>query len=172
MTGTGYASTDYSVWGPFAVTGFFFIMFFGGCAGSTTCGIKIFRFQVMVSALNVQIHRILYPHGVFIPRYGNRPLDEEIVGSVMSFFFLFFVLFAACAGLLSFTADMDALTAFSAAATAINNVGPGLGPVVGPAGSFAPLPDAAKWLLSGAMLLGRLEIFTVVVLFTAGFWRR
>jgi trk system potassium uptake protein len=172
MTGTGYASTDYNAWGPFAVTAFFFIMFFGGCAGSTTCGIKIFRFQVMAAALEVQIKRILYPHGVFIPRFGGRPLNDEIVGSVMSFFFLFFVLFAVIAGALSFTGEMDAITAFSAAGTAITNVGPGLGPVVGPAGSFAPLSDAAKWLLSAAMLLGRLELFTVLVLFSPGFWRR
>lgn len=172
MTGTGYSSTNYNAWGPFAVTAFFFIMFFGGCAGSTSCGIKIFRFQVMTAALNVQIRRILYPHGVFIPRYGGRPVSEEIVASVMSFFFLFFVLFAVVAGLLSFTEEMDALTAFSAAGTAMANVGPGLGPVVGPAGSFAPLSDAAKWLLSAAMLLGRLEIFTVLVLFSPGFWRR
>lgn len=172
ITTTGFVSADYGAWGPFAVAAFFFLTFFGGCTGSTAGGLKVFRLQVMAAALGAQIKRILYPHGVFIPRFGARRVDDEIVGSVMTFFFLFFVLFAAIAAALSFTGEMNALTAFSAAAAAITNVGPGLGPVVGPAGTFAPLSDAAKWLLSFAMLLGRLELFTVLVLFSPGFWRR
>jgi trk system potassium uptake protein len=170
MTGTGYATTDYSLWGSFAVPVFFFIMFIGGCAGSTTCGIKIFRFQVLYASAYAQVRHLLQPHGVFIPYYNRRPISDEVIVSVLSFFFVFglcFSLLAVGLGMLG----LDFLTAISSAATAIANVGPALGPVVGPAGNFHSLPDAAKWLLAGGMLLGRLELFTVIVLFTRSFWR-
>ncbi|MBC8339661.1 MAG: TrkH family potassium uptake protein [Rhodospirillales bacterium] len=170
ITGTGYATSDFSLWGSFAMPIFFFIMFIGGCAGSTTCGIKIFRFQVLYAAARTQIHHLLQPHGVFIPYYNRRPISDEVLVSVLSFFFIWFLSFALLAlalGLLG----LDFLTAFSSAATAISNVGPALGPIVGPSGTFQPLPDAAKWLLSGGMLLGRLELFTVIVLFSRSFWR-
>ena len=170
MTGTGYATTDYSLWGSFAVPVFFFIMFIGGCAGSTTCGIKIFRFQVLYASAYAQVRHLLQPHGVFIPYYNCRPISDEVIVSVLSFFFVFGVCFSLLAvglGMLG----LDFLTAISSAATAIANVGPALGPVVGPAGNFQSLPDAAKWLLAGGMLLGRLELFTVIVLFTRSFWR-
>jgi trk system potassium uptake protein TrkH len=170
MTGTGYATTDYSLWGSFAVPVFFFIMFIGGCAGSTTCGIKIFRFQVLYAAAYAQVRQLLQPNGVFIPYYNRRPVSDEVIVSVLSFFFVFGLCFAMLAvglGMLG----LDFLTAISSAATAIANVGPALGPVVGPAGTFQSFPDAAKWLLAGGMLLGRLELFTVIVLFTRSFWR-
>jgi trk system potassium uptake protein TrkH len=170
MTGTGYATTDYSLWGSFAVPVFFFIMFIGGCAGSTTCGIKIFRFQVLYAAAYAQVRQLLQPNGVFIPYYNRRPVSDEVIVSVLSFFFVFglcFALLAVGLGMLG----LDFLTAISSAATAIANVGPALGPVVGPAGTFQSFPDAAKWLLAGGMLLGRLELFTVIVLFTRSFWR-
>jgi len=170
MTGTGYATTDYGLWGGFAVTVFFILMFIGGCAGSTSCGIKIFRFAVMWSAVSTQMRRLRHPNGVFVPRYGGRPLDNQVIAAVMSFFFLFFVMFAILSVLLSLL-GLDTITALSAAGTALANVGPGLGERIGPAGSFADLPDTAKWLLSLAMLLGRLELFTVLVLFTPAFWR-
>jgi len=170
ITGTGYATSDYGQWGSFAVPVFFFIMFIGGCAGSTTCGIKIFRFQVLYSAARTQIHHLLQPHGVFIPYYNRRPISEEVIISVLSFFFVFglsFALLAISLGLLG----LDFLTAISSAASAISNVGPALGPIAGPSGTFQSMPDAAKWLLSAGMLLGRLELFTVIVLFTRSFWR-
>ena len=170
ITGTGYATSDFSLWGSFALPIFFFIMFIGGCAGSTTCGIKIFRFQVLYAAARTQIHRLLQPHGVFIPYYNKRPISDEILVSVLSFFFIWFLSFGLLAlslGLLG----LDFLTAFSSAATAISNVGPALGPIVGPSGTFESLPDGAKWLLTGGMLLGRLELFTVIVLFSRTFWR-
>ena len=170
MTGTGYATSDFGLWGSFAMPIFFFIMFIGGCAGSTTCGIKIFRFQVLYAAARTQTRHLLQPHGVFIPYYNRRPIPDEVIVSVLSFFFVFGICFAALAlglGLMG----LDFVTALSGAATAISNVGPGLGPIIGPAGSFQPLPDAAKWLLSAGMLLGRLELFTVLVLFTRAFWR-
>ncbi|MGY8958504.1 MAG: TrkH family potassium uptake protein, partial [Alphaproteobacteria bacterium] len=171
ITGTGYATEDFSAWGPFAVSAMFFLMFVGGCAGSTTCGIKIFRFQVLYATAKNQMHRLLQPHGVFIPYYNRKPIPETVSESVMSFFFLYalaFALIAICLGLLG----LDFLTAASGAATAISNVGPGLGPRIGPAGTFATLPDAAKWLLSFGMLLGRLELFTVLVLLMPSFWRK
>jgi trk system potassium uptake protein TrkH len=170
ITGTGYATADFSLWGSFALPIFFFIMFIGGCAGSTTCGIKIFRFQVLYAAARTQIDHLLQPHGVFIPYYNRRPISEEVIVSVLSFFFMWFLSFSLLAlalGLLG----LDFLTAFSAAATAIANVGPALGPIVGPSGTFQALSDEAKWLLSGGMLLGRLELFTVIVLFSRSFWR-
>ncbi len=170
ITGTGYATSDFSLWGSFALPIFFFIMFIGGCAGSTTCGIKIFRFQVLYAAARTQIHHLLQPHGVFIPYYNRRPISDEVIVSVLSFFFMWFLSFTLLALMLGLL-GLDFLTAFSAAATSIANVGPALGPIVGPSGTFQSLSDEAKWLLSGGMLLGRLELFTVIVLFSRSFWR-
>lgn len=170
MTGTGYATTDYSAWGAFANPIFFVVMFIGGCAGSTTCGIKIFRVQVLFETTMVQLKRLLRPHGVFIAYYNRKPIPETVSESVMAFFFLFGVIFALLATVLG-VMGLDFITATSSAATALANVGPGLGPVVGPSGNFATLPDGAKWIMSLGMLLGRLEIFTVLVLFTPTFWK-
>jgi trk system potassium uptake protein len=170
ITGTGFSTSQFDAWGSFAMPVFLFIMVIGGCAGSTTCGIKIFRFQVLYSAARSQLHHLLQPNGIFIPYYNRRPVPEEVITSVLGFFFLYGVslaLLAVALGLLG----LDFVTAVSGATTAISNVGPGLGPVIGPAGTFQTLPDSAKWLLSGGMLLGRLELFTVFVLFTRAFWR-
>lgn len=171
MTGTGYATTDYTQWGPFAVGFFFCIMFVGGCAGSTSCGLKIFRLQVAFSALSLYGQRLAHPHRAMVARYNGRAISDDVFLSVLSFFFLYFATFGTISVLLSFF-DMDTVTALSAAGSAIANVGPGLGDVVGPAGNYAPLEPGAKWILCAAMLLGRLEIFTVLVLFAPGFWRR
>ncbi|MEC9153173.1 MAG: TrkH family potassium uptake protein [Pseudomonadota bacterium] len=170
ITGTGYSTVDFSAWGSFPLALMFFLMFVGGCAGSTTCGVKVFRFQVLYATTRCQMRRLLQPHGVFIPYYNKRPIPEEVGTSVMGFFFLYVVAFGFIAvglGMLG----LDFLTAASGAATAISNVGPGLGPVIGPSSTFANLPDAAKWLLSLGMLLGRLELFTVLVLLLPSFWR-
>ncbi len=171
MTGTGYATTNYDAWGGFAVTLFFFAMFIGGCAGSTSCGIKIFRFQVIEAAARTHVRRMVHPHGMFTARYNRRTVPLDVISSVMSFFFLFMALFALMAITLSLM-GLDTITALSSAATALANVGPGLGDTVGPTGSFATLPDGAKWVLSAGMLLGRLELFTVLVLFLPSFWRQ
>ncbi|MHA1108995.1 MAG: TrkH family potassium uptake protein [Alphaproteobacteria bacterium] len=170
MTGTGYATGDYGTWGGFAVTAFLILMFIGGCAGSTTCGIKVFRFQVLFAAAGVQMRRLLQPNGVFIPYYNRQPISEGVIMSVLAFLFIYalcFALLSAALGLIG----LDFLTALSGAATAISNVGPALGEIIGPAGTFAPLPDSAKWILSLGMLLGRLELFSVLVLFMPAFWR-
>ena len=170
ITGTGYSSTDYAGWGGFAMGIFFFIMFVGGCAGSTTCGIKIFRFLVLYSSAEAQIRRLIQPHGVFVAHFNRRPISEEVAGSVMSFFYLFVATFAVLALLLS-AIGLDFVTAITGAATAICNVGPALGDIIGPSGNFGTLPDAAKWVLSAGMLLGRLELFTVLILFAPSFWK-
>jgi len=170
MTGTGYANDDYNAWGTFSAGLFFMIMFMGGCSSSTSCGIKIFRFQIMFQNIRQHLSRILYPHGIFVKRYNGRPLPDSVSAAVMSFFFLYLVSVTVLAVLLSLT-GLDDMTALSGAATAISNVGPGLGEIIGPSGNFKDLNDTAKWLLSAGMLLGRLELFTVLVLFLPSFWR-
>jgi len=170
MTGTGYASSDFYAWGEFVPVLMFLLMFIGGCAGSTSCGIKIFRVQIVYAEARVQMRRLMQPNGVFIPYHNKRPIPDAVARSVMGFFFLYMVSFAVLALALGLM-GLDFITAVSGAATAISNVGPGLGPTIGPAGTFAPLPDAAKWLLAAGMILGRLELFTILVLFSPAFWR-
>ncbi len=145
-------------------------MFVGGCFGSTACGIKIFRFQILFSAAAAEIRHLIHPHGVFIPRFNHRPIPDEVITSVLSYFVMFGAFFAALTLALNFL-GLDFITAMSSAGTAMANVGPGLGPIVGPTGNFQTLPDAAKWLLVAGMLVGRLEVFTVFVLFSRSFWR-
>jgi trk system potassium uptake protein TrkH len=167
---TGLVSTDYALWGPFPVVALFFLMCVGGCTGSTSGGIKIFRFIVLHAIAKSQIARLARPHGVFVPTFNRRPVPEGAAIAVMAFVFMFGLSFAVLALLLSML-GLDYLTAMSGALTALANVGPGLGGTIGPSGTFAPLPDGAKWLLSAAMLLGRLELFTVLVLLAPSFWR-
>ena len=170
VTTTGFATTNYSQWGNAAVGVFFGLMFIGGCTGSTTGGIKIFRFEVMGIMLRSQFLRLLFPRGVFSRSYSGRLLPDDVIGSVVVFFSLYFICYGALTIALM-ALDLDFLTSASAAVSALSNVGPGLGEVIGPAGTFAPLPNTAKWLLSFAMLLGRLELFTVLILFFPRFWR-
>lgn len=170
VTGTGFATADYNGWGPFAVSAFFAFMFIGGCAGSTACSIKIFRYQVAFEALRAYLFKMPRPNAVSPMRYGGNPLPEAVVYSVMGFFFLFLSCFAVGAAALSMT-GLDPITAWSASGTAIANVGPGLGDIIGPAGNFESLNNPAKWILMAGMLLGRLEIVTALVLLTPSFWR-
>lgn len=170
MTGTGYASTDYGQWGTFPVIVLFFLKCVGGCTGSTTGGIKIFRFVVLYQVARVQMNRLVQPNVVFAMSYNGRRISEDTAVSVMAFFFVFAVVFVAVAMILS-ALGLDFLTAMSASVTALSNVGPGLGPIIGPTGHFGDLPETAKWVLSAAMLLGRLELFTVLVLLTPQFWK-
>ena len=170
ITGTGFATDDYTLWGHGSVAFFFVIMFVGGCAGSTSCGIKIFRFQVLFQDIRQHLHKIIYPNGVFIKKFNGRPLPSSVSTAVMSFFFLYITTFAISATALSLT-GLDMLTAISGAGSAISNVGPGLGDIIGPAGTYKSLNDPAKWILSATMLVGRLELFTVLVLFFPSFWK-
>ena len=153
---------------PVAV--FFFIGLIGGCAGSTSCSVKIFRYQLFFAAIKAQVRKIHSPHGVFTPRYEGRSVGEDVLSSVMSFFVLFIVSLGVLSVALGLT-GLDFITSVSGAASALANIGPGLGPEIGPAGNFANLNDTAKWLLTIAMLIGRLELLVVYALFTVNFWR-
>ncbi len=170
MTGTGYTTADYDMWGGPAVTALLMLMFVGGCTGGTTGAIKIFRFQVLFSIMRVEIARIAHPRGVFIAHYNHRPITDPVAGAVLAFFFMFLAAFSVVALALALH-GYDFITSISGAATAIANVGPGLGHTIGPNGNFSSLADSAKWILSAAMLLGRLEFFTVLVLFLPRFWK-
>lgn len=170
VTTTGYASVDYSLWGPFPVVFFFALTFIGGCTGSTAGGIKIFRFEILFRLVGRRFLRLVAPNRVIPENYGGKPITQRIKDDVMTFFALFFVCFLATALILAMT-GLDFITSLSGAATAIANVGPGVGPVIGPAGNFSTLGDTAKWTLSFAMLLGRLELFPLLVFLSPAFWR-
>ncbi|MBI1301797.1 MAG: potassium transporter TrkH [Alphaproteobacteria bacterium] len=170
MTGTGYGNGDFNLWGGFAVSLFFFLMVVGGCAGSTSCGIKIFRFQVLYAVTKIQIRKLLHPNGVFIPHYNGKPMPSDVPSAVMGFFFMYALGFCLLATALSYI-GLDFMTAMSGAVTSISNVGPGLGDIIGPTGTFQPLPDSAKWILCAGMVIGRLEIFTMLVMLSPHFWK-
>ncbi|MDB9795844.1 TrkH family potassium uptake protein [Pelagibacteraceae bacterium] len=170
LSGTGYVTNDFSLWGKFPLIFFLFLMFIGGCAGSTACGIKIFRFQLLFLFLNNQIKKIIYPNSVFILKYNNQKITNSYMNSVIIFVFAYLFIFILIAMLLSVT-GLDFLSAISGAATSISNVGPGLGEMIGPNGNFKSIPDISKWILSFGMLLGRLELFAVLILFFPSFWR-
>ena len=170
LTGTGYASEDYTQWGSFAVTALFFAGLIGGCAGSTSCSIKIFRYQLLFTSVRAQLLRIYSPHGVFTPRYQGRPVDDDVLNSVISFFVFFVATLGIVAAALGLT-GLDFTTSVSGAAAALANIGPGLGDVIGPAGSYESLNDAAKWILAASMLIGRLELLAVYAIFMRSFWR-
>ena len=145
-------------------------MFIGGCAGSTTCGIKIFRIQILYLFIANQLKKIIYPKGVFIIKYDQGSVDDKFIASIISFIYFYFVIFFALTALLSLT-GLDFITSISGAATSISNVGPGLGPIIGPNGDFSSLPDISKWILTIGMILGRIELFAILVLFLPSFWR-
>ncbi|MFI8749405.1 TrkH family potassium uptake protein [Vreelandella lionensis] len=171
VTTTGYASDDYTLWGSLPIAAFFYLTFVGGCSGSTSGGMKIFRFQIAMLMLRNQLRYLIHANGVFTTRFNQQPVTSDISRSVVAFSFFFFITIAVLAlGLAAL--GLDLITALTGAATAVANVGPGLGDIIGPAGNFATLPDTAKWLLCIGMLMGRLEILTVVVLMTPMFWRR
>jgi len=171
LTGTGYVTQDFSEWGNFPLFYFLILMFIGGCAGSTACGIKIFRVQILYQFLIVQLKKIIYPRGVFVIKYEKNNIDDKFMSSIISFIYLYVIIFFLLTGLLSIT-GLDFITAISGAATSISNVGPGLGDTIGPNGNFSKLPDISKWILSLGMILGRLELFAILVLFIPSFWRK
>jgi len=171
LTGTGYVTTNFGEWGQFPLVYFLILMFIGGCAGSTACGIKIFRVQILYQFISNQLKKIIYPRGIFNLKYENNNIDEKFMASIISFIFLYIIIFFIITALLSVN-GLDFVTAISAAATSISNVGPGLGEVIGPNGNFSELTDFSKWILSLAMILGRLELFAVLVLFLPSFWRK
>ena len=170
LTGTGYVNAQFDNWGGFSLILFLVLMFIGGCAGSTTCGVKIFRIQILYSFISNQIKKIIYPKGIFILKYDQNIINNKFVSSIISFIYLYLVVFFVLAILLSLT-GLDFITSISGAATSISNVGPGLGSIIGPNGNFSSLPDISKWILTLGMILGRLELFAILVLFLPSFWR-
>ena len=170
LSGTGYVTDDFGLWGKFSLIFFLFLMFIGGCAGSTACGIKIFRLQMLVIFLKNQIKKLMYPNSIIINKYNNQKISDPFINSVLIFIFSFLFIFLIIAMLLSIS-GLDFLSAISGAASAISNVGPGLGDMIGPNGNYKAIPDVSKWILSIGMLLGRLELFAVLVLFFPSFWR-
>ena len=170
LSGTGYVTDDFGLWGEFPLIFFIFLMFIGGCAGSTTCGIKVFRLQILFIFIKNQIKKLIYPNRILVVNYNNQKIEDSFINSVIIFIFSYLFLFLIIAMLLSIT-GLDFLSAVSGAATSISNVGPGLGEMIGPNGNFSEVSNISKWILSFAMLLGRLEIFAVLVLFLPSFWR-
>ena len=170
LSGTGYVTDDFGLWGEFPLIFFLFLMFIGGCAGSTTCGIKIFRLQILFIFIGNHLKKLVYPNSVFIINYNKQKVEDTFVNSVIIFIFSYLLLFLIISILLSIS-GLDFLSAISGAATSISNVGPGLGDMIGPNGNFSQVSDISKWILSFSMLLGRLEIFAVLVLFLPSFWR-
>ncbi len=170
LSGTGYVTDDFSSWGKFPLMFFLFLMFIGGCAGSTTCGIKIFRFQILGYFIINQLKKLVYPHGIFSIKYNNEKISNTFIYSIITFIFIYFFIFFILATLLSLN-GLDFITAISGSASAISNVGPGLGEIIGPNGNFSNLPNFSKLSLSLGMLLGRLELFAVLILFFPSFWK-
>ena len=170
LSGTGYVTTNFDLWGEFSLIFFLILMFIGGCAGSTACGIKIFRIQILGLFIKNQIKKIIYPRGIFPITYGGEKINDKFISSLISFIFLYFLIFFLISILLSFT-GLNFITSISGAATAISNVGPGLGDMIGPEGNFKGLSIFSKWVLCIGMLLGRLEIFTLLVLIFPSFWK-
>jgi trk system potassium uptake protein TrkH len=170
ITTTGYATIDYTTFGAFAIAFFFFLTYVGSCAGSTAGGIKIIRISIASKAIGRQINKMLYPSGIFPLKYQGKVIDSSLTNTILGFLGLYALsnlILTLCLAAMG----LDFETAISAAATAIANVGPGIGGTIGPSGNFSSLPDAAKWLLCLGMLIGRLEILTVIVLFTPAYWR-
>jgi len=170
LTGTGYVTGEFDDWGNFPLIYFLTLMFIGGCAGSTTCGIKIFRIQILYLFIVNQLKKIIYPRGIFVIKYDKNKVDNKFMASIISFIFLYLVIFFLITAFLSLS-GLDFVTSISGAATSISNVGPGLGSIIGPSGNFSSLPEISKWILSLGMILGRLELFAILVLFLPSFWR-
>ena len=171
LTGTGYTSSNFNMWGGFGLIIMFIIMFIGGCAGSTTGGVKIFRLQLLFRGAQTQIKKLIQPHGVFVATFNQKSVSEDTFNSIMGFFFMYILIFFLGSIVLSFF-GLDFLTAISASASAISNVGPGLGNLIGPNGNYNSLPLESKWVLSLLMLIGRLELLTFLVLLSIPFWKK
>ena len=169
LTGTGYVTQNFDNWGSFPLVYFLILMFIGGCAGSTACGIKIFRVQILYLFLKNQLKKIIYPRGIFVIKYDNNNVNEKFMASIIAFIYLYIIIFFIITAMLTLS-GLDFTTSISGAATSISNVGPGLGELIGPNGNFSQLPDFSKWILSFGMILGRLELFAILVLFLPSFW--
>tara|TARA_B100000989_G_scaffold32917_1_gene21005 strand:+ start:15756 stop:17201 length:1446 start_codon:yes stop_codon:yes gene_type:complete len=171
LTGTGYVTKEFDQWGNFPLIFFLILMFIGGCAGSTTCGIKIFRVHILYYFFRNQLLKIIYPRAIISLRYNNSNLDDKLIASIISFVYLYILIFFILSGLLTLT-GLDFTTSISGAASSLSNVGPGLGNEIGPNSNYSSLPNQSKWLLTIGMILGRLEIFAILIIFLPSFWRK
>jgi len=170
LTGTGYVTKEFDQWGNFPLIFFLLLMFIGGCAGSTTCGIKVFRVHMLYFFLKSQLLKIIYPRAIINLKYNNDIVQDKLIASIISFIYLYIIIFFVISALLTLT-GLNFITAVSGAASSISNVGPGLGNEIGPNSNYASLPSTSKWILSAGMILGRLEIFAILVIFLPSFWR-
>ena len=176
ITTTGFVTTDFGTWVPALQILVVGLMFVGGMAGSTAGGIKLYRMGVLTRAASADLRRLIHPRGVFITRFGARQVADPVVESVQSFFLFFMFMFMTGTFLMGFLGstfgpEMDVVTAVSATASALGNIGPALGEL-GPTGNYLDLTWPGKWLLAFLMIAGRLEIFPVLLLFTRSLWRR
>ncbi len=171
LTGTGYVTKEFDQWGNFPLIFFLILMFIGGCAGSTTCGIKVFRVHILYYFVRNQLLKIIYPRAVINLKYNNNKVEDKLIASIISFIYLYILIFFVLASLLTLT-GLDFITSISGAASSLSNVGPGLGSEIGPNSNYSGLPDESKWLLSIGMILGRLEIFAILIIFLPSFWRK
>ena len=171
LTGTGYVTKEFDQWGNFPLIFFLILMFIGGCAGSTTCGIKVFRVHILFFFIRNQLLKIIYPRAVINLKYNNDKVDDKLIASIISFIYLYILIFFVLASLLTLT-GLDFITSISGAASSLSNVGPGLGSEIGPNSNYSGLPNQSKWLLSIGMILGRLEIFAILIIFLPSFWRK
>jgi len=170
-TGSGFSTANFDLWPSFSKWFLLMLMFFGGCAGSTTGSIKIIRIMVLFKKSYQEIHKIIYPHAIVPIRVNAKPISPEIVSSITSFFLIYLFIFLVSTLIVMAAEDLPIITAISACAASIGNVGPGFGEV-GPMGNYADLSSFTKIVLSFLMLIGRLELFTILVIFTPAFWRR
>ena len=171
LTGTGYVTKEFDQWGNFPLIFFLILMFVGGCAGSTTCGIKIFRVHILYYFIRNQLIKIIYPRAIINLKYNNSKVEDKLIASIISFIYLYILIFFVLASMLTLT-GLDFITSISGAASSLSNVGPGLGSEIGPNSNYSGLPDQSKWLLSIGMILGRLEIFAILIIFLPSFWRK
>lgn len=171
ITSTGFTLDNYQLWGPWAVAAFLFLMLPGGCTGSTTGGIKLFRVSIMMKIIHSKLKSTARPHGVFIPRYGSSPVAEDVVFGVLTYVGLYLVCLIVGTMALSFC-NLDFVTSFSGAISALSNIGPALGNDIGPDKTFALLPSSALGILSFLMLLGRLEFVAILILIFPFFWKK
>ena len=171
LTGTGYVTKEFDQWGNFPLIFFLILMFIGGCAGSTTCGIKIFRVHILYYFIRNQLIKIIYPRAIIHLKYNNNKVEDKLIASIISFIYLYILIFFVLASMLTLT-GLDFITSISGAASSLSNVGPGLGNEIGPNSNYSGLPNQSKWLLSVGMILGRLEIFAILIIFLPSFWRK
>ena len=171
LTGTGYVTKEFDQWGNFPLIFFLILMFIGGCAGSTTCGIKVFRVHILYYFIRNQLLKIIYPRAIINLKYNNNKVEDKLIASIISFIYLYILIFFVLASLLTLT-GLDFITSISGAASSLSNVGPGLGNEIGPNSNYSGIPDQSKWLLSVGMILGRLEIFAILIIFLPSFWRK